>query len=207
MLLDCLPHDLLIDPKIIMDKNVSHRGNLPPWDRRVALPGRRIDGAHSLANDHQVVDHPHLDEGAALERRSPHGLLGFDVRDGFEDVLQAVAELPHNGMASRRTRSRRRGLRPSSVTKSTRQLSKSCSSSSKPPRSSSEQPGRVFISTSTSLASVLSPRATEPNTRTSPAWYRLARERISSRLCIRVLKSIIALEDSLIARPRKGVFC
>ena len=69
----------------------------------------------------------------------------------------------------RSIRSRRRGLRPSSVTRSTRHSSKSCRSFSKPQRSKREQSGWVLISRSTSLASVASPRAIEPNTRTSSA--------------------------------------
>lgn len=43
-------------------------------------------------------------------------LLDLDLTHGVEDVLQPVAKVSHSGMASLSTRSRRRGLRPSSVT-------------------------------------------------------------------------------------------
>src|SRR5438105_3666170 len=121
-----------------------------------------------------MMHHPDLNERRGVEDCPALGLLNLDLGDGVKDVLQAVPKHSHRGIASLRTRSRSRGLSPSSVTKSTLHPSKSCNSSSKPPRSNSEQPGFGLISKSRSLFSVLSPRATEPKTRTSPARYRSA---------------------------------
>src|SRR5258706_6627053 len=104
------------------------------------------------------MDHPYLNEVARIESLFAFRLLNFDLCDGVEDILQAVAKRPHRGTASRRIPSRRCGLRPSSVTKSTRQHSKSCKSSSNPPRLNNEQPGFVRTSKSTSLSPRLSPR-------------------------------------------------
>jgi serine/threonine protein kinase len=169
MLLDGLPNNLLIDAKVIMHQNVSHPRDLAPWNGRVTVPDGRVNGAHRFANNHQVMHHPDLNQRTAVEDGSALHLLDLDLTDGIEDVLQPVAKVSHSGTASLRTRSRRRGLRPSSVTRSTRHPSNSCKSSSNPPRSNSEQPRRGLINKSTSLSSVASPRATDPNTRTSPA--------------------------------------
>src|ERR1035437_8135185 len=179
MLLDRLPDDRLVDPEIVMHQDVSHAGDLAPGNGRVLLLEGRVETAHRFSDDHQMVHHPHLHERAGVESAFPLGLFCLDLGDGVEDILEAVPAVPHSGTASRRTRSRRRGLRPSSVTRSTRQPSRSCKSSSSPPRSNSEQPGRGDTSRSTSLSWVLSSRATEPKTRTFSVRYASARRRIS----------------------------
>src|ERR1035441_3936631 len=161
MLLDGFPHNLLIDAKVVMYQKVSHPGDLPSRNGRVALPLGRINSAHRFADDHQVMHHPDLDQRTAVERCLALGRLNLDLGNGVEDVLQAVAKVSHSGIASFSTRSRRRGFSPSSVTRSTRHPSKSCKSSSNPPRSNSEHPLPGLIKKSTSLPSVLSPRATD----------------------------------------------
>ena len=85
---------------------------------RVPLPAGRVNGAHRFANNHQVMHHPDLDQRTAVEGGFALHLLDFDLTDGVEDVSRPVAKVSQSGMASLSTRSRRRGLRPSSVTRS-----------------------------------------------------------------------------------------
>src|SRR5437867_1911165 len=164
MFLHSLPNDCLVDAEIVMHQNVPHTGDFSPRDRRVFLSSGRVNGTHGFPDDHQVMHHPYLDQRTALKGCSPLPALSLDLSDGVQNVLEPVAHVSHRGTASRSTRSRKRGFKPSSVTRSTRQPRSSCKSSSKPPKSNREQPGCVLTSRSTSLHSVFSPRASEPNT-------------------------------------------
>src|SRR5262249_525904 len=176
----------MIDAEIIMYQDVSHAGDLPPRNRRIALFHGRINAAHCFPDNQQVMHHPDLDQRTAVESRLPLDRLGFDLADGVENILETAVHISHKATASWSTCSLRRGLRPSSVTRSTRQPSKSCRSANKPPRSSNEHPCFGLIRKSTSLVSVLSPRAPEPKTRTCSVRYRSAKPRISDRRSAKV---------------------
>lgn len=94
---------------------------------------------------------------------------------------QPVAVAPHNSTASARTRWATRGRSPRSVMTSTSRCRRSSRSLSRPPRSIRLRPGSRSTRKSTSLASVASPRATEPKTRTCEAPRASATSMISSR--------------------------
>ena len=87
----------------------------------------------------------------------------------------------HNGCASPSTRSRSAGWRPPSVTTSTRRCRRSCTSISSPPSANPDFPVGNDTNRSTSLTSLVSPLAMEPNTRTLRIPCRLASARISAR--------------------------
>jgi len=116
--------------------------------------------------------------------------------EGFEDIEKTLAVISHRRTASRRTRSRIRGLRPFSVTTSTLRLRRSCRSMSMAPRSNSDRPGSMSTRKSTSLSGAASPRATEPKTRRRRAPWRAAICRISRRL-LRTRASISMRRTSL----------
>src|ERR1041385_1374227 len=65
MFVDGLPDDLLIDAEVVVHQNISHSCDLPPRNGWVLLLDRRINRTHSFANDHEVVDHPDLNQSSS----------------------------------------------------------------------------------------------------------------------------------------------
>ena len=116
---------------------------------------------------------------------TPPGGVLLDTLNGFQDVPKTDAVVPHRGTASARTRSRTRTRSPLSVTTSTGAPKASWRSISRPPRSESDRPGSRSTRKSTSLWGSLSPRATEPNTRTLYAPCLAASPRTEARLVAR----------------------
>ena len=87
MLLDGFPDNVLVNAKVIMDENISHASNLTPRNGRVPLANCRVDGTYGLANNHQVMDHPDLDQRTAIEGCPALHLFDLDLADGIQDIL------------------------------------------------------------------------------------------------------------------------
>jgi hypothetical protein len=128
-----------------------------------------------------VVDRPCLDQFVFVKCGPTAGGIPLYLLDGFQDVFKADSIIPHKGTASANILSRTRARSPSSATTSTGVPKTSSRSMSRPPRSERLRPGSRSTRKSTSLCKSLSPRATEPNTRTLRAPCRAATSRTESR--------------------------
>ena len=120
-----------------------------------------------------MVHHPDLHQVATIERGLAFDPFRLDLRYCLKDVLQTVPELsivtpPLVGRAPAAALSGR----PPSPGPPGNPVTPANPPSS-PPKSNNEHPARGVTSRSTSLAPLLSPRATEPNTRTFPVRGRL----------------------------------
>src|SRR6185369_2150194 len=100
-----------------------------------------------------MVQNPDLDQLVLIEFFSAAVAILLDALDGLQDVENALPVFPHNGTASRKTRSLIRAFKPRSVTTSTGRLSNSRRSSRSPPRSSKLRPLLMSTRKSTSLRS------------------------------------------------------
>lgn len=69
---------ILLDALI---RTVTHVGCESP------LANCRVDGTYGLANNHQVMDHPDLDQRTAIEGCPALHLFDLDLADGIQDVL------------------------------------------------------------------------------------------------------------------------
>src|SRR3990172_7832674 len=142
-----------------MDQDMPHSDDLRPGSFGVLFSESGRERTGCLADNLQMVQDPILNKFVTLKGFSPPSSVFFDPLNRLVDVEQPLTVVPHNGTASRSTRSLMRSRSPFSATTSTLQ-----------PR------------TSTSLSNFASPRATEPKMRTfrAPCWA--AMRRISSRL-------------------------
>ena len=99
-MLDRFPDDAFIDPEIIMDRDVSHPGNLPPRNIGMPTPEGGINGLNRLTNNHEVVNHPDLTQRIAQKGLGAFCLLCLDFPDGVENLLQPFRHRSHNRTAS-----------------------------------------------------------------------------------------------------------
>src|SRR5450759_424798 len=180
-----IPDDLDRDAEVVVDDPVPHPGHALPRDVGVCGAGARRDLLGGLADDLKVAN----DSVLGFQILAEGGLAGGRERENSGNRLVDVPEIDeiilHSGTASAKTLARRNGLRPSSVTTSTRRPRAASTSSQKPIRSANPRPFSRWMRRSTSLCGEASPRATEPNTRTLPAPWAFAARRISGRLALR----------------------
>src|ERR1039458_950936 len=140
------------------------------------------------------MDDPGLNQLVLVKYGPATSSILLYLLDGFQDILKADAIIPHKGTASARILSRTRMRSPISVTTSTGVPKTSCRSISRPPRSERLRPGSRSTRKSTSLRESLSPRATEPNTRTLWAPCLAASSRTESRRVARKSCRVISLQ-------------
>src|ERR1035437_3560352 len=139
-----------------------------------------------LADDLQMVYHPHLQHLVSFEPLPPTADPFLYPLDTVQDVLETAGVVPHRTTASSITRCRIRGFRPLWLATSTLQPSRFCNSSIRAAWFSNPRPGSNSTNRSTSLSGPSSPRTTEPKTRTFRAPWRAAIARICSRFEIRL---------------------
>jgi hypothetical protein len=89
-----------IHTKIIMDKNVSHAGDLSPGDFGMGVTGGRTDAERGLADDLHVAQNMGLEERIGIECRAIGRQMASDLGDGVEDVLKIEPIRPPSGIAS-----------------------------------------------------------------------------------------------------------
>lgn len=122
------PYDFRVDLEVPVDEDGPHPDDLGPRDvrrQRADLLGKRPSG---FADDLQVPHKPILKKLVVLKGSPATFTVPLDGLDRFEDVAKTLPRVSHTGMASRRTLSRMRDLRPRTVTTSTRQPSRISSS-------------------------------------------------------------------------------
>src|SRR4026208_1505122 len=116
-----------------------------------------------------------------LEGQPPARRVARNGADGLENILEPGAVIPHRGIASWRTRSRRCGRSAGAVIAAPLRPSNASRSIWSWAWSSRLRPSSRSTRMSTSLSGPASPRATDPNTRTWLAPCRWAMARTSSR--------------------------
>ena len=179
------PQDIPFHIEIVVNQNVSHSDDGAPWHCMMSISKSCAQFVGGLANDlHLGAKEP--SEHLVLQK--PRVILPrmtLDCIDCLNDIakpLLVAAGRFHTGIASRKTFSLKRGrMSLCSEITSTVQPSRSRKSMSSSPISKRLLPSSIFTSTSTSLASSSSPRATEPKIRTLVAPCFAARARMASR--------------------------
>src|SRR5438105_6158552 len=96
----------VIDAKIVVNQNMTHADYFRPWYvwRESAYFFRQESGR--FTDDLEVSDEPVLKKFISFECLAAARGISLNVSDGVEDVVQSLAGLSHNGIASFRTRSR-----------------------------------------------------------------------------------------------------
>src|ERR1039458_4452190 len=135
------PHELKIDPEILMDHDVAEGNDLGPRNLGVSFAKRGRQAPASFTQQRQAMQYCALNQEVA-EKRVPALLAKpgnqFDLLDSIE---KTEAVRPHNETASRITSDARRGLSPRLETTSTLQPNTPPTPSNQPVRSSRDRPG------------------------------------------------------------------
>src|SRR5207249_2440686 len=152
-----------------------------PINRRLRGPDAFAQLMAGLGQRLQVSDYAILNQMRGKEALTAASRVLLDARNATQDVLQVDAVVLHKGTASSSTRSRSKSSRPRSVTTCTRRPRSSSNSATSPPGNHGLGSGPTSTSRSTSLCGPASPRAIEPNTRTSVTPCLRASRRICSR--------------------------
>lgn len=81
--LDCSPHFPQINPKVVVDQDMTHLNDLWPWDVLMAFTEGRREFAGSFTNNLNVMNHPGVDEFVFFERATAPFSISLDLFDGI----------------------------------------------------------------------------------------------------------------------------
>lgn len=176
---DDAPDDFNVNAEVLVDQDVSVGRDAPPGNLCMLSPEVQRQISDRLANDLQILDGRILHHGVRKEHAPARSDVGLDSGNGVPSVSEEDCSVFHSGRASARTRSRKCGLRPFSVTTSTAQLNRSSRSGLKPARCSRSRPGPRSTSRSRSLVGRPSRCRCEPNARRRLIPCTRARRRVS----------------------------
>ena len=179
------PQDIPFHIEIVVNQNVSHTDDGAPWHCMMSISKSCAQLVSGLANDlhlraEEPTEHLVLKKPRVILPRMTLDCINC-LNDVAEPLLVAAGRF-HTATASRKTFSLKCGrMSLCSEITSTVQPRRSRRSMSSSPISKRLLPSSIFTSTSTSLVSSSSPRATEPKIRTSVAPCFAARARMASR--------------------------
>lgn len=103
-----------IDSEIVMNQDMAHFDNLGPRYAVMRFAEGRGELAGCFANDLNVVNHPCVDQFVFLEDAPATLRIAFDPFNRVDNVLNALAIIPHKVIASFNTCFRTGGRSPRS---------------------------------------------------------------------------------------------
>jgi hypothetical protein len=123
------PYFFKVDTKVIVNQYIPHGNNLWPRDRGILFVELTAKFRCSFSNNLKVVNNPGLNQFILFKFNTACGDVAFNPFNSFQHIQNSFSPISHNSTASRRTRSRMRGLIPRSLTTSTFRPRISCNAS------------------------------------------------------------------------------
>jgi len=114
-----IPDLVEVDAEVIVDQDIAHGDDLRPGNDRMFRMKVAPQLRCRLTQNLKMVYDPNLDQFVRNEAGVSPGRVLLNAINGIDHVVQTFSRIPHSLTASRKTRSRMRGLMPRSLTTST----------------------------------------------------------------------------------------